>query len=395
MKMKIMLMFVVLSLFAGLSNSLNNGLALTPPMGWNSWNHYLCNTSEITQEMFMSQAKAMVDSGMAKVGYEYINLDDCWLAATRDAQGILQPDPKRFPNGIKYLADYIHGLGLKFGIYEDSGNLTCGGYPGSEGYYQVDTETFASWGVDYVKLDGCYSEPKDMQDIYTQFGVALNHSGRPMVYSCSYPAYTDLYNVTIDWTYLGVICNLWREYNDIRDNWESITSILDYQVSANLRRWAGVGHWNDPDMLEVGNGGMTTTEYISHFSLWSILAAPLIAGNDLTSMDQTTLQILTNYEVIQVDQDKEGIQGNRVWKMGDLEIWSRPLSYKSLAVVLFNRSQNSTTITVDWPTLGLQSTASFEIRDLWAHKNLGTFSQKFSAQVASHGVVMVKFTPSE
>lgn len=388
-------MFVVLSLFAGLSNSLNNGLALTPPMGWNSWNHYLCNTSEITQEMFMSQAKAMVDSGMTKVGYEYINLDDCWLAATRDAQGILQPDPKRFPNGIKYLADYIHGLGLKFGIYEDSGNFTCGGYPGSQGYYGVDTKTFASWGVDYVKLDGCYSEPKDMQDIYSQFGVALNHSGRPMVYSCSYPAYTDLYNVTIDWNYLGAICNLWREYNDIRDNWESITSILDYQVSANLRRWAGVGHWNDPDMLEVGNGGMTTTEYISHFSLWAILAAPLIAGNDLTNMDQTTLQILTNYEVIQVDQDKEGIQGNRVWKMGDLEIWSRPLSNKSLSVVLFNRSQNSTSITVDWPTIGLQSTSSFEIRDLWAHKNLGTFSQKFSAQVSSHGVVMVKFTPSE
>jgi len=214
-----------------------------------------------------------------------------------------------------------------------------------------------------------------------------------MVYSCSYPAYTYVYNVTIDWNYLTTICNLWREYNDIRDTWESVTSILDYQMSANLSRWAGPSHINDPDMLEVGNGGMTNIEYISHFSLWAILAAPLIAGNDLTSMTQETLQILTNYEVIQVDQDKRVIQGTRVWKSGDLEVWSRPLTNSALAVVLFNRSENSTTITAEWPVLGLTPTSPFLIRDLWLHKDLGTFSQKFSAPVLPHGVVMIKLTP--
>jgi len=388
------LLFVFGVLFVGLSSCLDNGLALTPPMGWNSWNHFGCNTTEITQEMFMAQAKAMVDSGMAKVGYQYINLDDCWLASTRDSQGRIQPDPKRFPNGIKYLADYIHSLGLKFGIYEDTGNYTCGGFPGSQGHYKIDSETYASWSVDYVKLDGCYSNPQEMQDIYTEYGMYLNQTGRPMVYSCSYPAYTEYYNVTIDWDHLTKICNLWREYDDIRDDWEAVINILDYQVSANLQKYAANSQWNDPDMLEVGNGGMTTTEYISHFSLWAILAAPLIAGNDLTKMDQQTIEILTNYEVIQVDQDALGIEGNRIWKSGDLEVWSRPLVNKSLAVVLFNRSPNSTTIIVDWQTLDLPSSSSYNIRDLWSHKDLGSFSQKFSAQVLSHGVVMVKLTPT-
>jgi len=290
------------SSFLGGNFALENGLARTPPMGWNSWNHFICNTAQITEEMFLGQAKAMVSSGLSKVGYEYINLDDCWLASTRDAQGNLQPDPVRFPHGIKYLVDSIHSLGLKFGIYEDTGLKTCGGWPGSEGYYQQDAQLYAKWGVDYVKLDGCYSDPNDMKKIYTDNGYFLNQTGRPMVYSCSWPAYA---TSPIDWIYVGSICNLWREYDDIRDTWASWTDILDYQAKANLSRWAGPGHFNDPDMLEVGNGGQTFSEYKAHFSLWAILAAPLIMGNDLRNMTQETLEILSNAEVIAVDQDTE------------------------------------------------------------------------------------------
>jgi hypothetical protein len=339
----------------------------------------------------MQMADAMVSSGMSKVGYQYINIDDCWLASTRSPQGLLQPDPSRFPSGIKRLADYIHSKGLKFGIYEDVGTRTCGGYPGSQGNESVDARTFAAWGVDYLKLDGCYFPVDDMKEKYTEWSRLLVTSGRPIVFSCSWPTYAYVEKKNISFEYVASICNLWREYNDIRDEWASITSILDYQETKKLAPYAGPGNWNDPDMLEVGNGGMTFDEYKSHFSLWAMLAAPLIAGNDLRNMSQETLTILLNKEVIDIDQDKLGKQGIRISKQGGKEIWVRELANRrSRAVVLFNTNDQPTLITVNWTQVGLSGRV--KVRDLWLHKDLGTFQFSFSSTVPPHGVTMILAT---
>jgi hypothetical protein len=374
-----------------------NGLALTPPMGWNSWNHFGCNTdckkdphNCLSERLIMQMADAMVSSGMSKVGYEYINIDDCWLAPTRSPQGLLQPDPTRFPSGIKRLADYVHSKGLKFGIYEDVGSRTCGGFPGSEGNESVDAKTFASWGVDYLKMDGCYYPVCAMEDIYTEWSNLLATSGRPIVFSCSWPAYARNRNISFE--YVASICNLWREYDDIRDEWASVISILNYQESKKLAPYAGPGNWNDPDMLEVGNGGMTFNEYKSHFSLWAMLAAPLIAGNDLRNMSRETLTILLNKEVIDIDQDRLGKQGIRISRQGGNEIWVRELAdRRSRAVVLFNTNNQTTLISVTWAQVGLPS-ARAKVRDLWLHKDLGTFQTSFSSSVPPHGVTMILAT---
>jgi len=372
----------------------NNGVARTPPMGWNSWNHFGCDTAQLTQDLFKDIAQAMVSSGMKAAGYEYINLDDCWLASTRDSNGKLQPDPKRFPDGIEALAEYVHSLGLKFGIYEDTGNKTCGGFPGSQGYYAVDAQTYAEWGVDYVKLDGCYTEVSDMKAIYTQNSQLFNQTGRPMVFSCSWPAYANVNKIPVPYTYVASICNLWREWYDVRDSWWSWTEILDYQEATNLSLYAGPGNWNDPDMLEIGNGNQTDTEYRSLFSLWSMLAAPLIAGNDLRNMSQATIEILTAPEVIAVDQDPLGKQGKRVVKNGELEVWARELSGGAIAVALFNRGPSTAAITAEWADIGLSPSVKASVRDLWQREDEGTFTGSYSAKVESHATVLVKLTPS-
>jgi len=300
---------------------------------------------------------------------------------------------KRFPHGIKALADYVHSLGLKFGIYEDTGKLTCGGFPGSGGYYAIDAQTYAEWGVDYVKLDGCYTNVADMKAIYTLNSQLFNNSGRPMVFSCSWPAYANLNNITTPYPYVASICNLWREWYDVRDSWDSWTGILDYQEQSNLALYAAPGQWNDPDMLEVGNGNQTNVEYQSLFSIWSILAAPLIAGNDLRNMTQETLAILTAPEVIAVDQDALGMQGRRVVQYGDQEVWVRHLSGNTIAVALFNRGNDTASITANWAEVGLKAGVSADVRDLWARSDLGTFTGSYSAKVVSHGTVLVKLTP--
>jgi len=373
-------------------NGWDNGLARTPPMGWNSWNHFGCNTSEINQDLFKETAKAMVDSGLKAAGYEYINLDDCWLAKTRDSQGRLQPDPARFPDGIKALADYVHSLGLKFGIYEDTANLTCMGYPGSAGHYALDVQTFAEWGVDYVKLDGCYTNVADMKAIYTNVSESINKTGRPMVFSCSWPAYANLQGYTVPYDYLGTICNLWRYWYDIDDQFDSWTDTLDYTQANNLSLYAAPGHWNDPDMLEVGNGNETATEYRSLMSMWAIIAAPLIAGNDLRNMTKETIAILTAPEVIAVDQDPLGKQGTRVNKTELQEVWVRELSDGSLAVALFNRDEEVAPIAVYWDDIGFSAKQLANVRDLWLQRDLGPFSGAFADKVDGHGVTLVKIT---
>jgi len=362
-----------------------NGLALTPPMGWNTWNRFGCS---INEDLVRKTADAMVSSGMRDAGYQYVIIDDCWQG-TRDAEGNIRPDPKRFPSGMKALGDYIHAKGLKFGIYSDAGKLTCGKRPGSYGHEYQDARTYASWGVDYLKYDWCSTYTQDAQSSYETMSDALRATGRPIVFSiCEWGLHKP-------WLWGKTIGNLWRTTDDIYDHWQgrhgyehSVLDILDLQ--AGLSSYAGPGHWNDPDMLEVGNGKMTQEEYKSHFSLWAILAAPLIAGNDLSTMSPETRAILTNREVIAVDQDPLGIEADRVAKQGDYEVWARPLKGGGRAVVLLNRSAASHPVTVTWQELNLPASLRLKLRDLWAHKDLPSARGSFTAEVPSHGVVMLR-----
>jgi alpha-galactosidase len=387
------LFFLIAAVFVAnprASSALDNGLALTPPMGWNSWNKFGCNVSE---SLIKSMADSMVKNGMKAAGYRYIVIDDCWQVS-RNAKGNIVADPKRFPSGMKALARYIHSKGLKFGLYSDAGTKTCAGRPGSLGHELQDARQYAAWGVDYLKYDWCNTGKENPKTLYTAMSDALRASKRPIVFSmCEWGS-------SKPWLWAKDVGNLWRTTGDIGDcfdckmQWQNgWTKLLDQQVG--LESYAGPGHWNDPDMLEVGNGGMTTEEYRSHFSLWCLLAAPLLAGNDLHHMTPEIKSILTNKEVIAVDQDKLGVQGHRARKDGDREVWVKPLKDGSRAAVLFNRGKTAVEISLSWKDLGFSANAPASIRDLWAKKGLGSFAGGFKAKVPSHGVVMVKVTADQ
>jgi alpha-galactosidase len=369
--------------------ALDNGLAKTPPMGWNSWNKFACNVSE---DLIKEIADSLVRSGMKDAGYQYLVIDDCWQV-DRDSQGNIVPDAKRFPSGMKALADYVHAKGLKFGIYSDAGTLTCQKRPGSRGYEFQDARQYASWGIDYLKYDWCSTGTQNPQASYSIMRDALAKSGRPIVFSlCEWGS-------SKPWLWARDVGNLWRTTGDIQDCWDckrdwggmGFIHILDLQDG--LESYAGPGHWNDPDMLEVGNGGMTVTEYRSHFSLWCILAAPLMAGNDIRTMTPEIAEILTNKEVIAVDQDPQGLQGRRVKREGDLEVWSKQMADGSRAVALLNRGSGESEISLSWSDIGYPDHLSASVRDLWAMRDLGTRAGSFSASVAGHGVVMVRIKP--
>ena len=356
-----------------------NGLAKTPPMGWNSWNKF---AGRVDDAAVRSMADAMATNGMKDAGYQYINIDDTW-EASRDPQGNITTN-KKFPD-MKALADYVHSKGLKIGIYSSPGPNTCAGYEGSYGHEEQDARTYAAWGIDYLKYDWCgarniYTD-QEMQAVYQEMGEALLKSGRPILYSLCQYGRDDVWKWGPE-----VGGNAWRTTGDIRDTWDSMTKIGFSQ--AELAAWAAPGHWNDPDMLEIGNGGMTDDEYRTHMSLWSILAAPLLAGNDLRNMTPTILEILTNREVIAVDQDKDGKQGRRIAKSGDQEVWVRPLSGGAHAIGLFNRGDAPAKITAKWSDLGLKAHA--HARDLWAHSDLKLDGTEYSVTVPAHGVVMLR-----
>jgi alpha-galactosidase len=372
-------MALVLLLASGVSAARAQELAATPPMGWNSWNHYGCKVSDA---IVRQQARAMSNNGMKAAGYEYINIDDCWQGK-RDAKGYIHPND-RFPD-MKALGDYIHGLGLKFGIYSSPGLQTCAGYAGSYQHEKQDAETYATWGVDYLKYDWCSArkvyKPSEMPAVYKKMHVALVATGRPIIYSlCEYGM-----NRVWRWG-PSVGGNLWRTTDDIEDNYTRMAFIGFGQQG--LARFAGPGHWNDPDMLEVGNGHMSADEYRTHMSLWCILAAPLISGNDLANMSQETLSVLTNPEVVAVDQDPGGKEGYRVTQEGPLQVWVKPLADGSKALGLFNEGESPMPVSVRFKDIGLSGEAS--VRDLWERKDLGTFSGSYTAQVPRHGVVMLK-----
>ena len=390
-------MFVLLLMYPLLAFAQESSepLAATPPMGWNDYNHF---HNAIDDADVRAEADAMVSSGMRDAGYTYINIDAFW-EGPRDAQGNITSNP-RFPD-MKALADYIHSKGLKFGIYSSPSTDIYRGSdaPGSGGHEQQDADTYAKWGVDYLKYDlmGYSIIMKNeshgdsakgailMQQAYEKMHQAILNTHRPMVFSlCQYGD-----DAVWEWGQ-QVGGNLWRTDGDISDNYASVGH--NGFMEAGLAKYAGPGHWNDPDMLEVGNGGMSADEERTQMSLWSILAAPLIAGNDLTNMDATTLSILINKEVIAVDQDKLGIEGDRVTEEGPYEVWMKPLSGGAKAVGLFNRNGYPFPITVRFSDIGI--TGPVRARDLWLHKDLGILRDSYTAVVPRDGVVMLRlFAP--
>lgn len=369
--------------------------AQTPPMGWNSWNKFGCNVSE---KLIMDMADKMVETGMKDAGYEYVVIDDCWQV-DRDSLGFIQADPDRFPHGMKYLADYIHSKGLKFGLYSCAGSYTCQGRPGSRGHQFQDALMYAKWGVDFLKYDWCSDEGQNAQAAYATMSDAIKESGRPIILSiCEWGEHEP-------WKWGKGIGHLWRVTADIRDcyqclfDWGGVGVLNVIDKMADLYPYAGPGHWNDAEMLEVGNGGMTKDEYITHFSMWCMLAAPLMAGNDLTKMDKDTHEILTNKEVIAVDQDPMGEQGRRFMDMGEKEIWAKPLSNGELAVCFLNRTDFPWKLDYNWraQTIYFANEVNihaneYVIRDLWKHKDIGTTAQNTKTTIPAHGVLMVRLS---
>jgi alpha-galactosidase len=356
----------------------SNGLAKTPPMGWNSWNLF---AGRIDDKTVREMADALVTSGMRDAGYIYLNIDDTW-EGDRDSNGVLHTNNK-FPD-MKALADYVHSKGLKFGIYSSPGPYTCAGYEGSYAHEAQDAKTYAAWGVDYLKYDWCSAgrlyKDDAMQPIYQKMAKALRSTGRPIVFSLCQYGRNDV------WTWGPKAGgNLWRSTGDISDNWKSMIGIADRQSA--IAQYAGPGHWNDPDMLEIGNGGMTTDEYRTHMSLWAMFAAPLLAGNDVRTMSPDTRSILLNKEVIAVDQDPLGAEGHLADKSGDIEYFARPLSNEDMALVVVNRAAAPATITLPWSEMRIAE--GTKIRDLWKHEDFKTAADQ-SFTIPAHGSLMFR-----
>ncbi len=365
--------------------ALDNGLAVTPQMGFNNWNSTHCR-AEFNETMVEGIADIFVNKGLKAAGYQYVNIDDCWALPNRDASGNLVPDPVRFPHGIKAVADYVHSKGLKFGLYSSAGTKTCDvqGFPGGLGHEQQDANLWASWGVDYLKYDNCNNQGQDAQTRYKAMRDALNATGRPILFSiCEW-------GQNQPWTWAQPVGNSWRTTGDISDNWSSMIGIA--HQNQQLAPYARTGAWNDPDMLEVGNGGMSDAEYRTHFSLWSEMSAPLLIGSDLRAATQATLDILTNGDVIAVDQDALGRQGTVVSSSGGQVVMSKPLADGSRAVTLTNENSSAATISTTVQTLGIGGATSYALKDLWT-KQTGSTAGAISVSVPAHGTVMLRVTP--
>ncbi|XP_041360053.1 alpha-galactosidase A-like isoform X2 [Gigantopelta aegis] len=334
-------------------HSLNNGLARTPPMGFLSWERFRCNTDCkndpdhcISENLYMKMADIMVSEGYRDLGYEYVTIDDCWLAKERDNKtGRLQPDPARFPHGIKHLAQYIHSKGLKFGIYEDYGTKTCAGYPGSLEHMKLDAQTFADWEVDLLKFDGCYSDPKTMDKGYPMMAAYLNATRRPILFACEWPLYQNVRGIKPNYREIAKYCNMWRNYDDIQDSWVSTLSIIDYYAknAGGFAEVAAPGGFNDPDELLVGNFGLSFYQQKSQFGLWSIMASPLFMSTDLRTIRPEEKAILQNKRVIAINQDPLGAQGIQIYMLSKFDLWVKRLAPEgsgNRAFAILNRDDN-------------------------------------------------------
>ncbi|KAK9799718.1 hypothetical protein WJX73_003682 [Symbiochloris irregularis] len=379
------LKFLIAAACLGSSAALNNGLALTPQMGYAPWNAFGVNVNET---LIKETADRLISTGLAELGYTYLAVDDAWAEKER-VDGRMVGNKQTFPSGMKALGDYIHDKGLLFGIYSDAGTHTCDGYPGSIGFEKEDAEDFASWGVDYLKYDNCYCNPEDpVEGRYAAMRDALNATGRPILYAMVSRGMRPLSGAA-----LLQVGNSWRTTADIAPNWDAMLRCLDNTVG--LSRFAGPGHWNDPDMLEVGVG-MSLPEQRSHFALWALLKAPLIIGADLRRIDDEALGILKARELVAVNQDGLGVAGDLLWKEGPLEVYGAPISGGARAVILFNRHTPfplASKITVNWHQLGYPAEFKATVRDLYAEKDLGVYQEHFTATVDPHDVCAVLITP--
>jgi alpha-galactosidase len=380
-------------------------LALTPPMGWNSWNHYGCN---IEETLIKATADALVSSGLRDAGFVYVNLDDCWHGA-RDAQGNIQPDPVRFPSGMKALGDYLHARGLKFGIYSDAGEKTCAGRPGSQGHEFQDAAQYARWGVDYVKYDWCNTgtgpAQRNPREAYATISRAIAASGRPMVLSiCEW-------GDNQPWLWGKDVGHLWRTTGDITNCWNcelghgnwlshGILNILDMQRP--LRAYSGPGGWNDPDMMEVGNLA-SDKENRSHFAMWAMLSAPLIMGTDIPGMREEVLKILANPRIVAIDQDPLGIPAFRWRGTPDLELWAKPLANDEWAISVLNRSDRDQSYTIDWQHGELRDDMhgrdpafahrTYTIEDSWDGKDAGTTAVPLELHLEPRDTLVFRLVP--
>eukprot|EP00457_Paulinella_chromatophora_P003739 gb/GEZN01003747.1/.p1 GENE.gb/GEZN01003747.1/~~gb/GEZN01003747.1/.p1 ORF type:complete len:601 (-),score=71.39 gb/GEZN01003747.1/:256-2058(-) len=379
--------------------SLDNGVARTPPMGWMSWERYRCEVDCVTypndcinEKLYTDMADRIKADGWLAAGYEYVNVDDCWSNKQRNKDGTLDADPARFPSGMGGLADYMHKKGLKFGLYTDAGTHTCGGYPGSQNYMTIDARTYAEWGVDSIKVDGCYvSDPRQYKPLYTNFSLALNQTGRPMVYWCSWPAYV---GNTAPYQYIASICNGWRPYGDIQDSWNSLTSIINWWAANQplLQPAAAPGAWNDPDMLILGDFALSIDQARVQMAIWAIIAAPLLMSNDLRNIAPEYVKILQNREIIAVNQDKAGMQGGLVATSGSVQWWLRNLANGYTALAMWSSATGGSIIKVSTSFSALGDTtgcgSAVAVRDLFTQKNMGVFSGSFQTTVNPNGAQM-------
>lgn len=391
-----------------LTVALDNGLLKTPPMGWMAWERFRCDVdckddpvNCISEVLFRDMADRLAEDGWKELGYEYLIIDDCWMSMLRDEDGRLQPEPSRFPGGIAKLARYVHDRGLKLGIYADMGTHTCMGFPGTTlDKIKLDAQTFASWGVDYLKFDGCYSNPVEQMLGYPLMSLALNATGRPMAYSCSWPVYVGGLPPKVNYTFLGDICHLWRNYYDIQDSWDSVQGIVDWYSNNqdDLQPAARPGGWNDPDMLIIGNFGLSVDQARSQMALWAIMAAPLIMSNDLRNLDNAARAILQNKVAIAINQDPMGVQGRRLLKEKTrIEVYWRPLSQSASALVFLSRR-------TDMPYLYHTSLAklhydagNYQAYDVFAGSEMPGFNAttEITVSINPSGVVMWYVYPEQ
>jgi alpha-galactosidase len=401
---KILITLAIVLAFGAVSAQKFDNLAMTPPMGWNSWNKFAC---DVSAKLLMETADAMAASGMRDAGYEYIVVDDCWQVG-RDSMGFIVVDPERFPHGMKPVVDYIHSKGLKFGIYSCAGTKTCAGRPGSRGHEFQDAYMYAKWGVDYLKYDWCSADGQNALESYRLMSQKLKEAGRPIVFSlCEW-------GDNKPWTWAKEIGHLWRTTGDIYDcfdcaynhgTWTAWGAMKILDMQDGLREYAGPGHWNDPDMLEVGVGKLTSSENRAHFSMWCMLAAPLMTGNDLSNMTDEVRAILTNPTAISVNQDPLGIQGLRYQKADSLETWFKPLSNGEWALCFLNRAKDAKQINFDFAQNIVDDVFAkrvldsnkqeYKLTNVWTKKEMGTTKKALSAQVPSHDVLMLILSPVE
>lgn len=409
--------FIIASLLAISSYALDNGLSRTPPMGWMSWERFRCITDCktypkecISENLIVEMADIMAKEGYLEAGYEYVNIDDCWTEMERDESGRIVADKERFPHGIKWLSDYVHSKGLKFGTYLDYGTETCAGYPGSLNHLETDAQSLADWEVDFIKMDGCNVDTEVMVDGYIEFGRLMNKTGRPIVYSCSWPAYFEYYRKPKripDYEVLKTTCNLWRNWVDIDDSWESVKYISDYfaENQARIAPHAGPGHWNDPDTLLLGNYGLSYDQSKAQLAVWAILAAPFLISNDLRDIKPEIKELLLNSEIIKVDQDALGIQGQRVNTGNNIEVWTRPVEpivngHYSYAVAIVSRRTDGHPhgFNVTLKELSLDYPNGYIVKDLFNH-HLKTYNfyqtEVRKERVNPTGANMYKFIPIE